>query len=534
MRFLKKHWLEAILLVLLCSPFAFGVPTVVIEYLSDLADVNLSSPSDGQALLYNGTSSKWEAGNFSYSESDPIVGAINGIVKADGAGNISAALSGTDYAPATSGTSILKGNGSGGFSSASAGTDYQAPLTEGTDYLNKTHLDATFLGLHAKADTAGAADTATSATTASSCSGNAATATALATARAINGQNFDGTSAITVPVNNANDATNADYFVLFTSTQGGNYSALTSTGLKYHPSTGIFTATGFSGPLTGNVTGDVSGSSGSCTGNSATATSATSLSISGQSGLLSFTGLTSTNRTKTVRDAADTILEQGGGTSGAKYTPTGYWDWVTGSPTVTWPTFNQNTSGTAANLSGTPALPNGTTATTQSAGDNSTKLATTAYADAKVADAINDGTTAIAPSQNAVYDALALKTTRTAQSDYSSSSTVTGWSSFTHKTILTSKIGTRVFVNFYLSGTSNSTTISFTLPYTSASTTDNTVRQPWGAGEDNSTSLTSPGTIFLGANSSTVEAYKDMSYGSAWTNSGSKTVIGEFSYETVS
>ena len=46
------------------------------------------------------------------------------------------------------------------------------------------------------------------------------------------------------------------------------------------------------------------------------------------------------------------------------------------------PTLNQNTSGTAANLSGTPALPNGTTATTQAAADNSTKLATTAYADA--------------------------------------------------------------------------------------------------------------------------------------------------------
>jgi len=36
------------------------------------------------------------------------------------------------------------------------------------------------------------------------------------------------------------------------------------------------------------------------------------------------------------------------------------------------------TATTAANLSGTPALPNGTTATTQGAGDNSGKLATTA------------------------------------------------------------------------------------------------------------------------------------------------------------
>ena len=55
---------------------------------------------------------------------------------------------------------------------------------------------------------------------------------------------------------------------------------------------------------------------------------------------------------------------------------------------VTAPTFEGALTGnatsatsatTAANLSGTPALPGGTTATTQSAGDNSTKLATTAY-----------------------------------------------------------------------------------------------------------------------------------------------------------
>jgi len=39
--------------------------------------------------------------------------------------------------------------------------------------------------------------------------------------------------------------------------------------------TGVATATSFSGPLTGNVTGNVSGSSGSCTGNAATATEAT-------------------------------------------------------------------------------------------------------------------------------------------------------------------------------------------------------------------------------------------------------------------
>jgi hypothetical protein len=60
-----------------------------------------------------------------------------------------------------------------------------------------------------------------------------------------------------------------------------------------------------------------------------------------------------------------------------------------------------------------PALTGNPTAPTQTAGNSSTRLATTAFvataADAKVADAINDGTTTVAPSQNAVFDALTTK-----------------------------------------------------------------------------------------------------------------------------
>ncbi len=52
-----------------------------------------------------------------------------------------------------------------------------------------------------------------------------------------------------------------------------------------------------------------------------------------------------------------------------------------------------NTSGTAANLSGTPTLPNGTTATTQTAGDNSAKLATDGF----VASSIVSGATQLVP-----------------------------------------------------------------------------------------------------------------------------------------
>lgn len=55
---------------------------------------------------------------------------VSGIVKGNGTA-LSAAVSGTDYAPATSGTSILKGSGTGGFSNAVAKTDY-VPATAGT------------------------------------------------------------------------------------------------------------------------------------------------------------------------------------------------------------------------------------------------------------------------------------------------------------------------------------------------------------------------------------------------------------------
>jgi len=62
-------------------------------------------------------------------------------------------------------------------------------------------------------------------------------------------------------------------------------------------------------------------------------------------GKISITGpAAGSTRAKTMRDADDTILELGG-----SYTPSGTWVWT--SAIVTWPTFNQNTTGTAANLS---------------------------------------------------------------------------------------------------------------------------------------------------------------------------------------
>ncbi len=77
--------------------------------------------------------------------------------------------------------------------------------------------------------------------------------------------------------------------------------------------------------------------------NQNTTGSAASLSVSGQTGLVTITGLASTNRVKTVRDAADTILELGG-----SYTPTGTWT----SMTLVTPALGTPASGTLTNCTG--------------------------------------------------------------------------------------------------------------------------------------------------------------------------------------
>jgi hypothetical protein len=237
--------------------------------------------------------------------------------------------------------------------------------------------------------------------------GDQSTIAQLTTPRAIGGVNFDGTADI-VPqtIQSVNEATDTTCFPLFITASGSqSLQPRNNAGFIYNSNTNSLTATTFIGALTGTASGNLvsggalgtpsSGTLSNCTFptlNQDTTGSAGKISVSGQSGLISFTGITSTSRIKTVRDAADTILELGG-----SYTPTGTWTSLTmvtpvlGTPTsgnlanCTFPTLNQNTSGTAANVSGTPALPNGTTATTQTQADNSTKLSTTAYVDTGLA-----------------------------------------------------------------------------------------------------------------------------------------------------
>jgi hypothetical protein len=105
--------------------------------------------------------------------------------------------------------------------------------------------------------------------------GNADTATKLATARNIGGVSFDGSAAINLPgvntggsqdtsgtaaiattVTVADESSDTSCNVLFTTAATGNLGPKSGTNLTFNSSSGVLTATGFAGALTGDVTGN--------------------------------------------------------------------------------------------------------------------------------------------------------------------------------------------------------------------------------------------------------------------------------------
>ena len=83
-----------------------------------------SSAATGTVTSVSVVSANGLAGTVATATTTPAITlstTVTGLLKGNGTA-ISAATSGTDYAPATSGTSILYGNGSGGFSNVTIGT----------------------------------------------------------------------------------------------------------------------------------------------------------------------------------------------------------------------------------------------------------------------------------------------------------------------------------------------------------------------------------------------------------------------------
>ena len=72
-------------------------------------------------------------------------------------------------------------------------------------------------------------------------------------------QDTTGTAAIATTVTVADESSDAECFPLFVTAATGNLGAKSGTNLTFNSNTGVLTATGFAGPLTGNVTGNASG-----------------------------------------------------------------------------------------------------------------------------------------------------------------------------------------------------------------------------------------------------------------------------------
>lgn len=114
-----------------------------------------------------------------------------------------------------------------------------------------------------------------------------------------------------------------------------------------------------------------------------------------------------------------------------------------------------------------------------------------------------------------------------APTDYSGTATVTGWASFTSKVLSYLKIGKLVFVQYYISGTSNSATTTVTLPYAVASGLDQ-----FGVGYAVDNGGTPVAARFQITGSTLFLSPSMSATWTGWTSSGVKTARGHFFYFT--
>ena len=112
-----------------------------------------------------------------------------------------------------------------------------------------------------------------------------------------------------------------------------------------------------------------------------------------------------------------------------------------------------------------------------------------------------------------------------AWTDYSATSTIVGWVSFTTKVIMYKKIGKLVFVQYNLIGTSNSTSTSFTVPTNNDSYV---LYSNSGVAGDNGGARVA-GMVYMASGTNVVGLY-DTVDGTSWTASGAKTAQGQFCY----
>lgn len=132
---------------------------------------------------------------------------------------------------------------------------------------------------------------------------------------------------------------------------------------------------------------------------------------------------------------------------------------------------------------------------------------------------LSNGVTGVLPSANGGSSAWV---------DYSATTTVTGFSSTTTTRVWYQVNYKAVTVFFFIIGTSNATTFTFTLPNAHTSNYNGTYIGSFS--RNNGITLTTPPGIFMSASSTTVDLYRDIAQ-TAWTNSGDKRCAGSFTYQ---
>lgn len=114
--------------------------------------------------------------------------------------------------------------------------------------------------------------------------------------------------------------------------------------------------------------------------------------------------------------------------------------------------------------------------------------------------------------------------------EYSATSTIVGFASYTTKEIWYHRVGKRVFFRYYLLGVSNDTVVSFTLPYDNGTSVPDVIFS--ARVQDNGTWPTTSGMSKILTGSNLVEvftAWDDTP--TAFTNSGNKAAIGSGFYD---
>ncbi|MBE3122202.1 MAG: hypothetical protein IMZ58_08370 [Thermoplasmata archaeon] len=107
--------------------------------------------------------------------------------------------------------------------------------------------------------------------------------------------------------------------------------------------------------------------------------------------------------------------------------------------------------------------------------------------------------------------------------DYAASSTIVGWSSKTAH-IYVYKLGKTVHVVYDITGTSDATTVSFTLPYVCSSGVSN-----YSINTSVDNSVSSVGLVLMFSSTAT---FYSAAPAEAWTDSGTKAIRGQFTYFT--